>query len=432
MKNWTIAIGLLLTVISFSCKEQVAEVYIPEPIKLSYGQDTLQLSKEEYHDKVLGALVGSAIGDAMGASTEMWHRTDIQRQYGYISGLTPATRVQSPEGTWENNLNAGATTDDTRWKLLMAKYFIRHKTARNATVFAEFISSYYQSVAAQLGNKDILNQPDALDAKLEPVDWIKEWARVAIAYQKGTEEYLNAQHRFYGGEMSCAGMLYTPMIGLVNPNPEAAYTDAYNHTIFDLGYARDISALVSGLTNMALQTSDMDSIINTAIFIDPLRYQDSRLVGRISADIALAARKSVWLSREIEVADTVDLKAAMGIIKPKGYNGSNTEWIQQDFVYNQLEKDKKAIAFHSGEIWQILIASLEFGEGDFEKTIQFIVNYGRDNDTVAAVAGMILGAKDGFSGLPKNLSEEILRVNKEQLGIDLETLASSMVDELYK
>ena len=155
MKNWTITIGLLIAAFFFSCKEQVAEVHIPEPVKLSYGQDTLQLSKEEYHDKVLGALVGSAIGDAMGASTEMWHRTDIQRQYGYINGLTPATRVQSPEGTWENNLNAGATTDDTRWKLLMAKYFVHHKTARTATVFAEFISSYYQSVAAQLGNKDI-------------------------------------------------------------------------------------------------------------------------------------------------------------------------------------------------------------------------------------------------------------------------------------
>ena len=432
MKNWTVTIGLLLAGLSFSCKEQVPEVQLSEPIKLSYGSDTLHLSKEQYYDRVLGALVGSAIGDAMGASTEMWHRRDIQRKYGYITGLTPATRVQSPEGTWENNLGAGATTDDTRWKLLMVKYFIHQKSNRNGAAFADFISSYYQSVASELGNKDILIQPDAIDAKLEQVDWIKEWARVTLAYQKGTEEYLHAQHRFYGGEMSCAGMLYTPMIGLVNPNPEAAYTDAYNHTLFDLGYAKDISSLVSGLTNMALQTRNMDSILNTAIFIDPLRYQDSRLVGRISADIATSARKSVWLSRELEIGDNVDLKDSLGIIKPAGFTGNNTEWIQQDFVYKQLEKDKKAIAFHSGEIWQILIAALEFGEGNFEKTMQFIVNYGRDNDTVAAVAGMILGAKDGFALLPKSISEEVLRVNKEQLGIDLEALAAMMVNEMYK
>ena len=104
--------------------------------------------------------------------------------------------------------------------------------------------------------------------------------------------------------------------------------------------------------------------------------------------------------------------------------------MQQEFVYALLEEDEKAVPFHAGEIWQILIAGLAFGEGDFEKSIQFIVNYGRDNDTVAAVAGMILGAKDGFNKLPPELRTEVLRVNKEQLGIDLEALASRMVESM--
>ena len=60
--------------------------------------------------------------------------------------------------------------------------------------------------------------------------------------------------------------------------------------------------------------------------------------------------------------------------------------------------------------------------------MQFIINYGRDNDTVGAVAGMILGAKDGYSGLPLALRKEVLRVNKESMGIDLEELAREMSD----
>ena len=115
---------------------------------------------------------------------------------------------------------------------------------------------------------------------------------------------------------------------------------------------------------------------------------------------------------------------------PDRYNGTKTDWAQQDFVYKLLEKDEKAIAFHAGEIWQILIAGLAFGDGDFEKSIQFIVNYGRDNDTVAAVAGMVLGAKDGFNKLPPELRTKVLQVNKEQLGIDLEALASRMVESM--
>lgn len=115
---------------------------------------------------------------------------------------------------------------------------------------------------------------------------------------------------------------------------------------------------------------------------------------------------------------------------PDHYNGTKTDWAQQEFVYALLEEDEKAVPFHAGEIWQILIAGLAFGEGDFEKSIQFIVNYGRDNDTVAAVAGMILGAKDGFKKLPLELRSEVLQVNKEHLGIDLEALASRMVESM--
>ncbi|MGB2761576.1 MAG: ADP-ribosylglycohydrolase family protein, partial [Maribacter stanieri] len=58
--------------------------------------------------------------------------------------------------------------------------------------------------------------------------------------------------------------------------------------------------------------------------------------------------------------------------------------------------------------------------------MQFIVNYGRDNDTVAAIAGMILGAKLGYKALPPQLSETIINVNRENMGIDLEVLAREM------
>ena len=49
---------------------------------------------------------------------------------------------------------------------------------------------------SKLGDKAILASPDALDSRLEKVDWIKEWARVALAYQNSTEEYLEAQNMF--------------------------------------------------------------------------------------------------------------------------------------------------------------------------------------------------------------------------------------------
>ena len=285
------------------------------------------------------------------------------------------------------------------------------------------ITDYYKSVAGDLGEASVRQNPDALDSTLQRVDWIREWARVARAYQEGPEAYALARDRFYGGEMSCAGMLYTPMFGLVAPDPEAAYRLAYRHALFDLGYARDISALLAALTQMALHTRDTDSLLNSAVFTDPLGFQDSRLVGRISLQTAQNARDYVRRARlqtEEQLRSELD---SLDRQPPVGYPDGALAWMQQEYIYGLLEEDQEAIPFHAGEIWEILIAGLEYGQGEFMKTLGFIVNYGRDNDTVAAVAGMIVGAEVGFEGLPEKEREQVLQASREVIGIDLESLA---------
>ncbi|WP_339650969.1 ADP-ribosylglycohydrolase family protein [uncultured Maribacter sp.] len=420
---------LLILICIVGCKNKNDQFDIPSPTISTFANDKLQLEDSVYYNKVLGALVGSAIGDAMGASTEMWHRKDIQLNYGYINRLTPALREQSPEGTWEHNLLAGATTDDTRWKSLMAHYFKAYNNTITPDNFAQFIIEYYTSLTKELVNKDIQTSTDALDTQIEKIDWIKEWARVAMAYKKDSNAYLQALNRFYGGEMSCAGQLYTPMIGLIANSPLDAYQKSYGLSLFDIGYAKDISALVAVMTNMAMRTQELDSILSAPKFIDPIGYADSRLVGRIPTVILDGAQKNVRRINDIVLIDSLLINNTSVFKVPKGYPGTKNDWVRQEMLYQLLEKDKKGIAFHSAEIWQILVTGLEFGNGDFEKTMQFIVNYGRDNDTVASVAGMILGTKLGFKALPKELREKALKVNKENLGIDLETLAKEMTQE---
>lgn len=418
-------VAILLFICLVGCKNDSNKFDIPSPTSGNYLENEMQLADSVYYDKVLGALVGSAIGDAMGASTEMWHRKDIQLSYGYINGLTPALREQSPEGTWDHNLLDGATTDDTRWKSLMVHYFKANKNNTNPENFTEFIIEYYNTLTNALANKDIQISTDALDTQIEKIDWIKEWARVALAYKKDNSTYLQAQNRFYGGEMSCAGQLYSPMVGLISKSPSEAYQKAYDLSLFDIGYAKDITALVSTMTFMATRTESIDSIVNVANFVDPIGYADSRLVGRIPTTILIGSQKNVRRINEL-VLDSALLNDSLTYKVPKGFKGSKPEWIRQEMVYRLLEKDERSIAFHSAEIWQILVTALEYGRGDFEKTMQFIVNYGRDNDTVAAIAGMILGAKLGYKALPPRLRETIIKVNRENMGIDLEVLAREM------
>lgn len=63
-------------------------------------------------DKILGSLVGFAIGDAMGATTEFMTREQIKQQYGQVDDIIG--------GGWLN-LPRGQVTDDTQMMLCVAR-----------------------------------------------------------------------------------------------------------------------------------------------------------------------------------------------------------------------------------------------------------------------------------------------------------------------
>lgn len=64
------------------------------------------------HNKVLGSLLGFAIGDAMGATTEFMSQGEIHRKYGEVKDIIG--------GGWLN-LKAGEVTDDTQMMTIVAK-----------------------------------------------------------------------------------------------------------------------------------------------------------------------------------------------------------------------------------------------------------------------------------------------------------------------
>ena len=47
------------------------------------------------------------------------------------------------------------------------------------------------------------------------------------------------------------------------------------------------------------------------------------------------------------------------------------------------------LPFHAGEIHLVNLTALVYSDFDFASALEFVVNYGRDNDTTAAVTGSI-------------------------------------------
>ena len=386
--------------------------FSPE-IKTSSG-----LSEAELYDKVLGMLVGSAIGDAMGAPTEMWSRESIQQEYGFVDGLGSMIREVSPEGTWKPNLPAGGTTDDTRWKVLTSNYLLSQKPGNlDPKAFASHILKTYEDGLKQFKTIESTDSEPYEAAVLE-MNWLSEWAKVSKPYlENNLTGYADSLSKFYGGEMVCAGLLYAPALGVFfQGNPELAYEEGYKLSIFDLGYARDLSALAVAMTSAGMKPNATKEDMLASLRIDSEGYFQSRLVGRTSYRIL---RDALWIASEAKKLDSLPMAMTAG--SPA-----------LSFAFSQLDQRQQDMPFHAGEIYLQAITAMLFADFDFQNTLIFLVNYGRDNDTTAALAGGILGAWYGFEKLPKSEREKVLEVNQEELGIDLESLARELSIHISK
>ncbi len=405
---------LLLSALAISCSQQDSENSVPEfstEVITSSG-----LTEAALYDRVLGMLVGSALGDAMGAPTEMWSRDAIQLEYGFVEDLDSMVREASPEGIWKANLPAGGTTDDTRWKNLTVDYLLSQKSeSLEPKDFASHIFKTFEGSLTKLNNTEG-TEVEPFENALQEANWLSEWAKVAAPYRDANlGGYADSLSKFYGGEMVCAGLLYAPAIGAFYPgNPEKAYQEAYRISIFDLGYARDLSALASALTASGMTPNATKDSLLASLRLDPEGYFQSRLVGRTSHKLLKDALNIV---REARKLDSL----------PNRLSLDNPALI---YAYTELDRRQQDMPFHAGEIYLQALTAMLFTDFNFQSTLTFLTNYGRDNDTTASLAGGILGAWVGYNKLPVADRERVIRVTRDELGIDLEQKAQQLAKHL--
>ncbi len=376
----------------------------------------LGMTEKELYDKILGNLVGSAIGDAMGAPTEMWSRENIQLEYGFVHGLDSMIREVSPEGIWIANLPAGGTTDDTRWKMLTGTYLLsQNQTELNSKDFAKHILKTYEGYVDEYSKIEGID-PEPFEAISLKMGWLQEWAKVSQPFiDENLIAYSDSLNKFYGGEMVCAGLLYAPTIGAFFPgNPEKAYQEAYKLSIYDLGYARDLTGLAAAMTAAGMKPGATTEDLLAALRLDPQGYFESRLVGRTAYKL---------------LKDALNITAQSSKQDSLG-NRLLPESLALRYAFAQLDLKQQDMPFHAGEIYLETITAMIYADFDFMGTLIFLINYGRDNDTTAAVAGGILGAFYGFENLPKAEREKVLKVNREMLGTDLEKMASELTTHM--
>lgn len=311
---------------------------------------------------------------------------------------------------------AGGTTDDTRWKNLAVEYLLTQKSeSLEPKDFASHIFKTYEGSLTKLKNTEG-TEVEPFENALQEANWLSEWAKVAVPYRDANlGGYADSLSKFYGGEMVCAGLLYAPAIGAFYPgNPAKAYQEAYRISIFDLGYARDLSALAAALTASGMTPNATKDSLLASLRLDPEGYFQSRLVGRTSHKLL---KDALNIAREAKKLDSLSNRLSLG-------NPALT------YAYTELDRRQQDMPFHAGEIYLQAITAMLFTDFDFQGTLTFLINYGRDNDTTASLAGGILGAWVGYNKLPATDRERVIRVTRDELGIDLEQKAQQLTKHL--
>jgi ADP-ribosyl-[dinitrogen reductase] hydrolase len=103
--------------------------------------DTLEGLRDRYR----GTLIGSAVGDALGATVEFMSRADIQGRFGVHREITG--------GGWLH-LPAGEVTDDTQMARCLARSLVERAAFDGDDIAAKFVE-WYRSDPPDIGNTTV-------------------------------------------------------------------------------------------------------------------------------------------------------------------------------------------------------------------------------------------------------------------------------------
>lgn len=322
-------------------------------------------------DRAAGALVGLALGDAMGMPGELWVPERIRQTWGWIDRLLPAP----PGHQIVDGFVAGQVTDDTQQAYMLAA------TIRDAggEVRAEDVARELVAWADRVGasNGNFLGPSSA-----RAIDLLRSGADPRST---GT-----------GGDTNGAAMRIAP-VGLVRrPDDLDALVDAVvEATVMshDTGVAISGASLVAGVVSTAIEGADLEEAIEAG-----LRAAAS---GRRRGEQTVAASVPARSRLAIELAH-----------RPT----SDAEFLAElyDLVGTWVTTTESVPA---------AVGLVVRAGGEPLRAAELAANLGGDTDTIGAMAGAMAGALSGQRGVPA----EMIAVLREVNGIDPAGLAAELV-----
>ncbi|MER9999365.1 ADP-ribosylglycohydrolase family protein [Mesorhizobium sp. M0051] len=320
-------------------------------------------------DRAMGALVGAALGDALGMPTQLLSPARIAELYGHVEDfIAPFANHPVSKG-----LAAGTITDDTEQALLLGRILVESGDRFDHKRWVNALLDWERAVKAR-GSYDLLGPSTK---------------RAIDAINSGVPE----EEAGRSGDTNGAAMRIAP-VGIMMPlEPLGAFVDkvaetcrATHNTSIAIASAAAVAAAVSrGVAGGG--------------------WRDA------SASAVAAARRGATLGHWVTGGDiAARIVWAQDIVRGKAI---------RDAI--RLITDLVGTGVASQESVPAAFAVLEVARGDAWKAAVISANLGGDTDTIGAIAAGMAGACTGFSRLPQ---QHIARLK----GIDMSEVRALAAD----
>ncbi|MEU4500312.1 ADP-ribosylglycohydrolase family protein [Streptomyces sp. NPDC024089] len=357
------------------------------------GPTTLTLD-----ERIAGALVGAAVGDALGGPVEGRSPEQIVARHG--------GRIDGVVGPWDGenwrtarpiapyHKGDGHVTDDT---------LMTHALVRVYGEVRDHLDAY--AVAGHLV-PELISTPrwiPELEAEALPLQRIflaEKWIVARLHYG-----HVDPREAGNGNIVNCGAAMYMAPVGLVNAaHPEAAYAEALDVAgAHQSSYGREAAGVFAAAVAAACAPGATPvTVVDTCLSL----AKD----GTRSAIEAVCEAASGHDDFESALAP---LRAAVAPFDTVG----------PDYRAPSLGA-RRPSRLHAIEELPIALGMLLVADGDYRRTVLGSVNYGRDCDSIATMSGAVAGALHGTRAVPADWVRTVAEASRLDLHAPARTLAN--------
>ena len=355
-------------------------------------------------DRTLATLAGAAIGDALGGATEGWTPEQIQQRHGGpVSGIVgpyyPDWRNARPIAPYHKG--DGHITDDTLMTHALVQVYATRRTHLDAYAMASDL------VPLLIGEQVWIPEFEAEALILQRIFLAEKWLVARLHYG-----HVDPREAGVGNIVNCGAAMYVAPVGVVNAtSPAAAYAEAIDLAgAHQSSYGREAAGVFAAAVAAALTPGvTMDEVIDAALAV---AHDGTRAA--IEA-VAAAAR---GLARDADQATV--WQALRSAVRP--YDTVGDDYRAPDLDARRPSRTK------SIEELPVALGFCLHSGGDFRAAVLGAVNYGRDADSIATMAGAVCAAWGGSGVIPTEWIGEVEQSSRIDLNAVADQLASAAAE----